>query len=589
MKFLSAHGEKLFFVLVLGIGGWSFYGSVTSLQSGTLLPPRAKVLLKNIARDHVRLTPPAPRELTYADRLEGTLRLAGPETGPQFAPWKIWPPPREGGTEYVQGRLGVPGALKAKGGRARATLSWSVPSPLQYVRIVTYEVFKWETGAEPKAEPTFPAEGTTLTDTSLVDEDVEADKTYFYKVRAVGAADPKEDNQFVERPEGTTQIVVDGEKRWVTGFSGEESATAFSNIEFVFIRSHAPWEVLTAVIKIRNWNVEKGDWDVYDTSPGIPKGERIKGYRTVVATKEWFDSGYVFESVGEDTKKIEAGKRWVWKETPEGELIRVEETYYRTVTIHYMMVRKDGTELTRKVVMKSDLKHLDESERGSSTRIRITPRRAEPEKEEETGEVDFEEERRGMIGAGDVKPAAADGTGGGARTPARTPGPTHGMVEYDQNHRTINFKVPANWTEVPGAFSYGDEANKALMEGFVVAYSGSRDDMKMVVQKVFEADGPHGEGTDEVVRGYADALKKRTLAAFPESQLKADTSVMAGQKGRRLAYFTVTTRVGDKDLTVARYCGYATKKKHMITFVCKSEDYEALSGTFLKVVGTFWW
>ena len=254
------------------------------------------------------------------------------------------------------------------------------------------------------------------------------------------------------------------------------------------------------------------------------------------------------------------------------------------------MVHNEKTGQTTEVVREADKKYVgsETDEPSTLTPEPKAPRRT-PEKKEETGEIDFAEEREKMIGARGAKTTGPGGTGGVARTHAAAPSSTGGMKEYDADHRTINFKVPVNWTEVPGAFDYGDEANKALMDGFVVAYSGSRDDMKLVVQQVFDAGGSHGEGTDEIVRGYAEALKKRTLAAFPQAELKADVSVMAGQKGRRIAYFAVTTKVGDRDLTVARYCGYTTKTAHMVTFVCRSEDYDALSPTFLKVVATVWW
>ena len=91
-------------------------------------------------------------------------------------------------TVYVKGVIGVPGGLKATAQRGSVEVSWSEPSA-EYVKVVAYQVFKW-TGEEAPTEPTFPNESGT----SLVDDRVEAEESYSYKVRAVGVAKPEKKN-----------------------------------------------------------------------------------------------------------------------------------------------------------------------------------------------------------------------------------------------------------------------------------------------------------------------------------------------------------------------------------------------------------
>jgi hypothetical protein len=592
MKSLLAHGEKLFLVIVLAIAGYSLFSSAMTFRRGTVLPPDTEKKFQDIDKAYDERKPPDPRKLTYADHLRATVRSGTYKAGPGIAPWMIWPPPRpETGVRYVTGLLGVPGGFKAAGERARVELSWSEAST-EYVEVIAYQVFKWKKGEGVPTEPTLPEE----TGTSLVDDNVEAEETYFYKVRAVGVAAPKKDNEVVDRPDGATEIRLRGQRAWVTECSSPVSATTPSNIDFVYLDAYDDFGTIRARMILKAWKTEEGGWVEYKPKQGVAVGEKIVGYRTVEGfRKEEFKTDYVLKEIGEEKYTYKTGKKIIiFEKNDEGETVRKEIDEVKTVLVKFILVESAGTGRPVKRYRKADLDRYPGLGGGASPAPvaeapSSTSRRPTKKEADEGGDVDFSALRAEATGAGEVTVAKR---GGGASVGTHAAPPANPIDKWQtyQNSQvsSLTFKVPGNWDSVAAAFTYGEQANATLTKDFIVAYAGPDNNM-MVVQRVFVDEGPRGNATDELVRGYAEAWKKETLAVFPAAEIKSDVSVMPGFEGRLLGFFVATTKVGEEDVTIARYCGYATKWKRMFTFICSTPDYDALNRTYLKILATVNW
>ena len=587
MKSLLAHGEKLFLVIVLAIAGYSLFSSAMTFRRGTVLPPDTEEKFRDIEDAYNKNKPDPPKELSYAAHLRATVRSGTYKIGPRIDPWMINEQPRpEEDTVYVKGVIGVPGGLKATAQRGSVEVSWSEPSA-EYVKVVAYQVFKW-TGEEAPTEPTFPNESGT----SLVDDRVEAEESYSYKVRAVGVAKPEKKNEVVDKPYDTTEIRLEGQRAWATECAGPASATTPSNIDFVFHDTYDDFGTIRARMIVKVW--KEGGWLDYEVEGGAAvDDEKIVGYRIVPGKfiKEPHDSGYVLKQIGEDKHIHDTGKtRTVVELGPDGRHVTVEKKILRTIVYKFVVVHRPETGRTVRVIRKSDLKYPGLGGGANPAPVAKAPpgKSRRPKKKDDSGDVDFSKLRAEATGAGEVKGGAE---GGGTRAgthAARSANPIDKWKTYQNSQlSSLTFKVPGSWGE-GAAFTYGEKANATLTKDFVVAYVGPRDNT-MVVQRVFAEEGPHGNATDELVRGYAEAWKKETLAVFPDAEVKSDVSVIPGFEGRLLGSFVATTKVGDKNLTIARYCGYTTKWKRMFTFTCSTPDYDALNRTYLKILATANW
>ncbi|MHC4248780.1 MAG: hypothetical protein ACYS9X_06590 [Planctomycetota bacterium] len=590
--FLVSHGEKIAFVLVALVAGWSLFMSLTSLRATEVLPEADVRAIKKIG-DELKTKKAPPKVLApYGEWLGANLDGHGIyalAVGPVASP-RVYEPPFMAEViikgKPVDGNIGLPSGLSAKGDRGKVTFSWS-GSAVTDMRVLRYEVFRREEDGDWGAEAVYADAATTL-----VDKKVKPETEYAYKVRAVGVPTPRDDKRPV-RPL-TPPLVKQGEV-WLTAFVGDAgniNAMTPSNIDFecsnVFNRFGEDY----ANIVIKRWNNEKDDWDLFRTEPGIKVGNKVVGTRRYGpggSKVETFDSGYILKEIVDEVRTETVIVRRlvedppgsgnvVWKDVPVEVQKRVQEI---------VLEKEDGSQKLivpvgkgrKKIEKKRDDKSAGAAARPTGAAGGIADLRSMFEKR-----------------AGGEERKTPDGT---AAVPAAPAAPA--TVRLQDARTSVRLTFPAGWAvagDMAADLGIGATGATLLNDGKVTAYKGTVAESGVVIaDKPLNEDekrrliGPTGGEPDpkKEARLLATGLLRMDREILQNIEPRGAVQTRHTEAGKTVGMYAFAYAEGQDSVIVTKYCATSPGHLYVLSFVCAEKDFDSLQKGFNNIVYGWTW
>ncbi|MHC5056003.1 MAG: hypothetical protein ACYTKD_14945 [Planctomycetota bacterium] len=587
--FLVNHGEKIFFVLVALIAGWSLFSSLTSLRATEVLPEADVRAIKKI--DGELKTKKAPPKVLapYGEWLGANLDGHGIyalAVGPVASP-RVYEPPFEGTppteVEEVPGKIGLPSGLSAKGDRGRVTFGWS-PSAVTNMRVSRYEVFRREEGGEWSAEPVYADTGTTF-----VDKKVKPEAEYAYKVRAAGVPVPPDANTTVKPL--APPLVKQGEA-WLTAFVGDAgniNAMTPSNIDFECSNVFERYGEKYANIVIKRWNNENDDWDRFKTEPGIKVGEKVVGTRPkdpFGTTKETLDSGYILKRVIDEIRTETTTVRRLVEDPPDsGKVVwkDVEVELQKRVQ-EIVLEKEDGSQKLIVPVGKGE-KKIEKKRDDKSAGAAARP----------TGAAGGIADLRSMFEkrAGAAEQEKPDGTPAAPAAPA--------TVRLQDARTSVRLTFPAGWAvagDMAADLGIGAIGAALLDDGKVTAYKGTVAKSGVVIaDKPLNEDekrrliGPVGGEPDpkKEARLLATGLLKMDREAIQSIEPRGGVRTRNTEVGKSIGVYAFAYAEGQDKVVVTRYCATSPGHLYVLSFVCAEKDIDSLQEGFNSIAFGWTW
>jgi hypothetical protein len=595
---LANHGEKLFFVLVAGLAGWSLYASVTSLGATEHLPASDITAIGKISKE-LGTTKASPKTVAPYDEMlqanldgHGIYALAvGTIESPGFyePPFLGTPPNLD---KEVVGKMGPPTGLSATPDRGKVTFGWTA-STTANMKVLRYDVHRREEDGAWSAETVYAGQAT-----SFIDKKVKPETVYAYKVRAVGALDASDEDVIV-RP-AAPPLVKQGEV-WITAFVGEAgdtSATTPSNIDFECSNVFEKFGQKYANIVIKRWNSESDDWDRFAaeyedasgvSASGVAVGEKVVGRRIprkgeIVTDKsklEVFDSGYVLKEVKREIVIIKKKVRYKKADGTWG--VRIAKV---PKVVHLVLLENATTKSVVTIPVG----------KGKATIRRKKPKdgpAAKP-KPADGGIADL----RRMF-------ESSTSSSGGEERPGRAGGPAApaapATVRLEDARTSVRLTFPAGWAvsaDIAADLGVGAAGMTLLDDGKVTAYKGTAAKSGVVV-----VDKPLNESKKRRLVGRADGKldAAREALLLAGGLFKMDREILPGietwgktmsrntESGKVIGTYVFLVTEGEAKTAVKRYCGTSPGHLYLLSFVCGEQDFEKLEESFDKIAYGWTW
>ncbi len=586
---LANHGEKLFFVLVAGLAGWSLYASLTSLGATEHLPASDIAAIEKIDKELRTKKAPPKTAAPYGEMLQANLdghgiyaAAVGTIESPAFYEPPFMGTPPTVGTEVV-GKIAPPTGLSATPDRAKVTFSWTA-SATAHMEVMRYDVHRCEESGTWSAEAVYAGPAT-----SFIDKKVKPETEYAYKVRAVGVPDASGDEVIIKP--AAPPLVRQGEV-WITAFVGEAGdakAMTPSNVDFecnnVFNRFGEDY----ANIVIKRWSSEKDDWHRFKTEPGIKVGDKVVGtrrYGIAGQEVETFDSGYILKKTVDEVRTVKKTVKKYVVDPVTGKVVKRDVEIETPESVQEIVLEKpDGS---RSLIVPVG--------KGKATIRKKKPKdgAAAKPKDAAGGIADMRKlfEKSTSSSEGEERP-------GRAGRPAAPAAPA--TVRLDDARTSIKLTFPAGWAatgDMATDLGVGAAAATLLSDGTVTAYKGTAAKSGVVV-----ADRPLNESEKKALLGRADGKVdgEREVLLLAAGLLRMDKEILDGievrgkartrstEAGKVISTYVLIVTEGQSKTAIKRYCATSPGHLYVLSFVCGEQDLATLEKSFNGIVYGWTW